>query len=720
MAGGAAGKVTRTGDDMPDTLKKYMLTREVYRNASVAILVDAFVHTRRYLKSCRADGDGASSGLGPAGESFRGLFFLSHFHSDHYSGITEKWSHGTIYASRATGNVLCWKLGVRRSCVECLDLAVTYIFSLRNGDLVGKEEGRAECGEGCFSVELIPANHCPGAVMFLFRSADFGTILHTGDFRFSSPAVPALSIKHRCWEPDLRSNPVLKSMGNVDVLFLDNTYCQPQFTFPDRAAIFQTVNKELLDMMMECERRLSYSQSQEHMQTKEEGQTVSVAVMVGSYFIGKEIIALSVQENFPSKKSGDGAPAYAPIYVTPERYEAMRQLDYFPERFTPHHMKEPQDIYLGYRMGGNGESGGECTGRFTTCEVKLPVDSEISTSKTAGEMSSDHVAPDSMTGGVKYSLALFLVPLSLTTYSALAPAFGRPVRRRHGKGTAIDGGAADTGDETVSLWGNERVDLKQFDGVLFVNPTGWAAKVSRQKINERVSLLNIPYSEHCCFSELIDFVEFVNPALVVPTVSKEAFVQHESLFAEKAPRLRTRYSNMQPICRLLARASSVDSPETRTQPGDAKQEESIKTEKQRNPFAIGRSLNAEPSKELSSANTCESRKGPECVDVEDEESTASEDTHNRNESGSLPNLVENARNEVVCKEMNIQPERVMSTVCRLGSVTQIRKRGRPHSRKPPSVAATTQATIRRWCQSGYKSSDRANAKEVIDLSSDSE
>lgn len=49
-----------------------------------------------------------------------------------------------------------------------------------------------EDGSPEFCVTAIDANHCAGAVMFLFTSAIFGSILHSGDCRMDAPALRRL------------------------------------------------------------------------------------------------------------------------------------------------------------------------------------------------------------------------------------------------------------------------------------------------------------------------------------------------------------------------------------------------------------------------------------------------------------------------------------------------------------------------------------------------
>jgi DNA cross-link repair 1B protein len=60
---------------------------------------------------------------------------------------------------------------------------------------------------------MIEANHCPGAVMILFKG-NKGIVLHTGDFRYNENMVKTFDgIK-------------------LDVLYLDNTFTSAVDDFP--------------------------------------------------------------------------------------------------------------------------------------------------------------------------------------------------------------------------------------------------------------------------------------------------------------------------------------------------------------------------------------------------------------------------------------------------------------------------------------------------------
>ncbi|KAK3566372.1 hypothetical protein QTP86_032304 [Hemibagrus guttatus] len=145
------------------------------------------------------------------------LFFLSHMHSDHTSGLTSTWSHRPIYCSPLTAKLLKLKLQVNEKWIRPLEVGEPHMLPL---DDIGKEK---------LTVTLIDANHCPGAVMFFFEGY-FGTVLYTGDFRYT---------------PSMLREPCLRNNTTIDVLYLDNTNCDPTRSIPTRQRACQQM-KEII------------------------------------------------------------------------------------------------------------------------------------------------------------------------------------------------------------------------------------------------------------------------------------------------------------------------------------------------------------------------------------------------------------------------------------------------------------------------------------------
>jgi len=150
-------------------------------------------------------------------------YFLSHFHSDHYVGLTANWTHGPIYCSKVTGSLV----------KNQLRTAAKYVVELEFEEKVPVPDT-----EGVF-VTMIPANHCPGSSLFLFEKTLPGgrtqRILHCGDFR----ACPA-HIAH----PQLRPETVDAITGKtrqqkIDVCYLDTTYLNPRYSFPPQEHVIR-------------------------------------------------------------------------------------------------------------------------------------------------------------------------------------------------------------------------------------------------------------------------------------------------------------------------------------------------------------------------------------------------------------------------------------------------------------------------------------------------
>ncbi|GMI10606.1 hypothetical protein TrLO_g13792 [Triparma laevis f. longispina] len=217
-------------------------------------------------------------------------YFLTHFHFDHYGGITSNWSAGTIYCSSITSKLLQQQLNVDAKYIQ--ELPMNEAYTIISKDCKGMD----------VTVTLTDANHCPGAVIFFFtlkkptRPKAIKRILHVGDFRWNTP----LFLKNSLYIK-IKTKPV----GWLNELFLDTTYCDEKYCFPEQG--------EAVKATIECVEN-------------EDIKNLSTLFLFGAYTIGKEKVFLEVAKKFKKK-----------IYVDSQRYKILSTFiksDEFEKIFT--------------------------------------------------------------------------------------------------------------------------------------------------------------------------------------------------------------------------------------------------------------------------------------------------------------------------------------------------------------------------------------------------
>ncbi|XP_028761185.1 DNA cross-link repair protein SNM1 isoform X2 [Neltuma alba] len=170
-------------------------------------------------------------------------YFLSHFHSDHYGGLSKKWSHGPIYCTPLTARLIQMCLSVNPLYICPLELNTKHVI------------------EGV-TVTLLEANHCPGAALIHLYLPNGQCYLHTGDFRASK---------------QMQDYPLLANL-HVNVLYLDTTYCNPKF--PPQETVLNYVVKITKNQLKNQPRTL---------------------VVVGAYSIGKECVYRAISKALKAK-----------------------------------------------------------------------------------------------------------------------------------------------------------------------------------------------------------------------------------------------------------------------------------------------------------------------------------------------------------------------------------------------------------------------------------
>ncbi|KAL1536962.1 DNA ligase 6 [Salvia divinorum] len=329
-------------------------------------------------------------GFKHADPNFSVSYFLSHFHSDHYTGLSPQWTGGIIYCSSTTATLLHQILNIPQQLIFPLPLAQRVLI-----------DGSEVC--------LVDANHCPGAVQFLFKvptsSGDgagssssvvrFQKYVHTGDFRYSR---------------EMKNENVISEFIGADAVFLDTTYCNPKFVFPGQ--------DESIDYIVGVIERLGFENA---------GVAAkNVLFLVATYVIGKERILVEISRRCKRK-----------IHVSERKMAVLRAL-------------------------GLGE-----TGVFTLDESESDV----------------HVVGWNVLG---------------ETWPYFRPNFMKI-------------------SEIMSERGYSKV-------VGFV-PTGWTYEFKRNKFSVRTKdsfeIHLVPYSEHSNYDELREYVKFLKPKRVIPTVGAD-------------------------------------------------------------------------------------------------------------------------------------------------------------------------------------------------------
>ena len=417
-------------------------------------------------------------------------YFLTHFHADHTCGLHAGFKGpAPIYCTAVTAALLTNVMGVKPSLVCAVALNDT--VQVQTAD-----------GANAF-VTFLDANHCPGSATIHFRrrrgadDEDARTntekrkgvetreeheendvvALHTGDFRAA-----------RCVREDPKLHALIRDHGPIGELYLDTTYCDPRWRFPDR--------KRACAAMAEIARA----------ELRREPRTL---FLVGSYSIGKERAVKAVANAVRSR-----------VGVGWHRARTLKLTGWWDE-----------NLFL-------------CEDdERAVADAAERAAAEIASGSAAGQA---HPAPQSrvrvtpMGGGPPHENMANLLresrdPNTGEPYFKAAVSF-RPTgwSYRGSKATRRGDGDGD-GDAKTTTTTSVQTSVPPDDTVCsddeherlgVVSASSYAPWVENDGATR---VYAVPYSEHSSFDELLAFVRRVKPVRVTPTVNAQTDFEREKI-----------------------------------------------------------------------------------------------------------------------------------------------------------------------------------------------
>lgn len=417
-------------------------------------------------------------------------YFLSHFHSDHYGGITKRWprertlSSKIIYCSTITGKLLTIRFKIDPTFVFPMDKDIRY--KVRSYENYEEEGSVSDLKSPGLYVTLIDANHCPGAVIFLFESiphkGSSTYMLHCGDFRVS---------KNMVFHPALRpfqieqENPL-----KLEKVYLDTTYMSPKYNFPKQELVCTSVALMFADLIKDDKLFAEWFGNQLQSRITDflfrgaQKKKKKFLILVGTYLIGKEKLAIEILKQLGK----------CPIFISNinSRGDKKEIIDAYG------------DAYLD----------------------EVTTDDDLGSHPNA----TIHLVPMKIVGQAQEMANYF-------NHNEYFKHFERCIGLRPTgwtfENTVTDENFVDAEDE-IPMVEAQGVSLVSTVSVLSSNPAySYKQDVLRQNPPDKVDsrskkvdrttckIYSLPYSEHSSFRELSYFVVFFNIGEVIPTVNHE-------------------------------------------------------------------------------------------------------------------------------------------------------------------------------------------------------